>query len=155
VSALRVNAAAASHYRLRRAQDRRYRGTPSNVSTLYDVHVEAAQAVAESLRQVVVGISLAHEERSPEAVRSGARQLLTTMVPLRGSTPNDLYLRTAWRSDMSTQARAALWLIDTSAHSILNHLNRDESQDWDEVGAASCFAESGVEQLQQALASSR
>jgi hypothetical protein len=117
--------------------------------------VEAAQAVAENLRQVVVRIILAHEERSPEGVRSGALQLLATMGPLRGSTPNDPHLPTAWRSEVSSDARAALWLIDASAHLILDHLDNDGSRNWDGVGAASSFAESGVEQLQDDLASSR
>jgi hypothetical protein len=116
--------------------------------------VEPAQVVAESLQQIVVKITAACEEKRPEIIRSGALQLLATMGPLRGSTPHDLHLSTAWRSDMAPKTRTALWLIDASAHSILEHLGEDGSRDWAGVGAASSFAESGIDQLQEELVGS-
>ena len=124
------------------------------VVTTYALRMEAAQAVADRLRQIVAGIVLAHEKGSAKEVRTGALQLLATLGSLRGSTPEDMHLRSAWRSDMSSDARAALWLIDVSAHSILDDLDANGPSDWVGVGAASSFAQSGVQQLEESVSGS-
>jgi hypothetical protein len=105
------------------------------------------------MMQVVVTIEAACRARSAEAVRSSTLKALAMMEPFRGTTPGQLHLSSAWRADLSCEAHASLWLIDASTHSILALLDADDGQDWDQLGATSAFAESGVEQLQERLAS--
>jgi hypothetical protein len=104
------------------------------------------------MMQVVVNIEAACRARNAEAVHSGALEALAAMEPLLGTTPGQLHLSSAWRADLSREARASLWLIDSSAHSILELLDADKGPDWGQLGAACAFAESGMEQLQESLA---
>jgi hypothetical protein len=104
--------------------------------------------------QIVIGVEAVCRARNAEAVHSGALEALARIEPLRGKTPELLYLPSAWRADLPREAHASLWLIHSSAQSILELLDADKSPDWDRLGAASVFAEGGVEQLQANLASS-
>jgi hypothetical protein len=104
------------------------------------------------MMQVVMDIEAACRAKNAEAVHSGALEALAAMEPFLGTTPGQLHLSSAWRADLSREAGASLWLIDSSAHSILELLEADNDPDWDQMGAASAFAESGVEQLQEHLA---
>jgi hypothetical protein len=101
----------------------------------------------------VVDTRLNPPPRFPGRDNEYQRESTVTSGPFRGTTPGQLYLSSAWRADLSCEAHASLWLIDASTHSILALLDADDGQDWDQLGATSAFAESGVEQLQERLAS--
>ena len=70
-------------------------------------------------------------------VRAAALNILATLEPLRDKP--DVPLQ-EWRRDVPKATRAALWLVDSSANSLLEQLNT-EKPDWDQIGVAAIFAE--------------
>jgi hypothetical protein len=113
--------------------------------------VAKAEEVTEGLTDAIEVITAAWETRNADEVRIGVSHLFTALEPFRGTTPDEMHLPSAWRSDLPRDAHSCLWLIHESTNSLLEHLDEVGGPNWDGIGAASTFAESGVEQLQRAL----
>jgi len=108
----------------------------------------SAEDVQLALGRTIAGVQAACKAGDTEYVRTAALNILATLETLRDKP--DVPLQ-EWRSDVPKAARAALWLVDSSANSLLEQLNT-EKPDWDGIGAAAIFAQSGVEQLRDDLA---
>lgn len=108
----------------------------------------SAEDVQLALARTLAGVRAACKAGDAEYVRTAALSILASLQPLRDKP--DVPLQ-EWRSDLPKSARAALWLVDSSANSLLEQL-KTEKPDWDRIGAAAIFAQSGVEQLRDDLA---
>jgi hypothetical protein len=105
------------------------------------------QDVLLSLGRTIAGVQTACQERDSEYVRTAADGVLAALEPLRDKP--DIPLQ-EWRADVPKDARSALWLVESSANSLLEKLTADPL-DWGGIGAAASFTQSGVELLREAL----
>jgi hypothetical protein len=106
--------------------------------------------IASRLALILAGVQAAWGVHDDEAVRTGASELLAEIEPLQRHGRESGEPELLWYSHLPGSGGAAIWLIESSATSMLEQLS-SSSPDWDQVGAASSFAESGVQQLQAAI----
>jgi len=106
--------------------------------------------IASRLALILAGVQPAWGVHDAEAVRTGASELLAEIEPLQRHGRESGKPELIWYSHLPGFGGAAIWLIESSANSMLEQLS-SSSPDWDQVRAASSFAESGVHQLQAAI----
>ncbi len=92
------------------------------------------------MASAVSSVQTAWAERNSENIAAGASQLSTAAEEVAGE------------EDLSGEAMAALWIVRDNAECLTGQVSRTPT-DWDLIGAASAFAESGVDQLREALIS--
>jgi hypothetical protein len=107
------------------------------------------QQIASRLELIASDLQAASAAHDREAVRLGASELLAEIEPLqregRGSGKPELL----WYVH-HPGGGASIWLVDAAATSILDQFSSSDL-DWDQVAAAATFAESGIQQLQDAI----
>jgi hypothetical protein len=105
--------------------------------------------IAGRLELIASDLQAASGVHDVEAVRLGASELLAEIEPLQREGRESGKPELLWYSH-HPGGGAGIWLVDASATSILNQLNSSDL-DWDQVAAAATYAESGVQQLQDAI----
>jgi hypothetical protein len=106
-------------------------------------------AIASRLELILSGIQAACVVHNDKAVLAGASELLAEIEPLQRQGRESGNPELFWYSDLPDSG-AGIWLVESSASSMLDQLN-SSAPDWGQVGAASSFAESGVQQFRDAM----
>lgn len=114
-----------------------------------DDHTATLTRIVGRLDLIVSDLQAAGGAHDGEAVRLGASEVLAELEPLQREGRASGKPEPLWYAD-HPGGGAGIWLIEASAHSILEALSSPDP-DWDRVGAAATFAESGLQQLQDAL----
>lgn len=114
-----------------------------------DDHTDALTRIVGRLDLLVSDLQAAGGAHDGEAVRLGASEVLAELEPLQREGRESGKPQPLWYAD-HPGGGAGIWLIEASAHSVLEELD-SPVPDWDRIAAAATFAESGVEQLQDAL----
>jgi hypothetical protein len=120
---------------------------PSNPDS--DETSGSLQQIAGRLELIASDLQAASGVQDLEAVRLGASELLAEIEPLQREGRASGKPELLWYSH-HPGGGAGIWLVDASATAILDQLSSSDL-DWDQVAAAATIAESGVEQLQDAI----
>lgn len=107
------------------------------------------EQVAGRLELIASDLQAACGARDSEAVRLGASELLAEIAPLQREGRESGKPELLWYSH-HPGGGAGIWLVEASATSILDGLSSSDP-DWEQLATAATFAESGVEQLQDAI----
>jgi hypothetical protein len=108
------------------------------------------RAIADRLALIVSGVQAASVVHDAEAVRRGASEMLAEIEPLQREGRESGKPELLWYSHLPGSGGAGVWLVERSAESMLDQLN-SSSPDWGDVGAASSFAETGVQAFQDGI----
>lgn len=116
-----------------------------------DVH--DFDGVASRLGSILSGIHAGWAVHDDDAVRTGASELLKEIEPFQRQGRESGKPELLWYSHLPGSG-AGVWLVESSANSMLDEVN-SPTPDWDQVGAAMSFAESGVQQFRDAIKAGR
>jgi hypothetical protein len=98
------------------------------------------------LLSVVQAACVVHDD---EAVRTGASELLAEIEPLQRQGRESGKPELLWYSQLPGSG-AGIWLVESAANSMLEQLS-SSTPDWDQIGVAASFAESGLQRFQDAM----
>ena len=105
--------------------------------------------IASRLELILSGVQAASVVHDDEAVRTGASELLAEIERLQRRGRESEKTELLWYSHLPGSG-AGIWVVESAANSMLEQLS-SATPDWDQVGAAASFAESGVQQFQDAI----
>lgn len=105
--------------------------------------------IADHLTLLLSGVQAACVVHDDEAVRTGASELLAEIRPLQREGRESGRPELLWYSHLPGSG-AGIWLVEWAANSMLEQLG-SSTPDWDRIGAAASFAESGLQQFQDAM----
>ena len=105
--------------------------------------------IASRLALILSGVQAASVVHDDEVVRTGVSEMLAEIEPLQRQGRDSGSPELLWYSHLPGSG-AGVWLVESSADSILEQLS-SPTPDWDQVGASASFAESGVQQFQDAI----
>ncbi len=105
--------------------------------------------ITSRLALILSGVQAASVVHDGQAVRTGASELLAEIEPLQRQGRESGNPELLWYSHLPGSG-AGIWLVESSANSMLEQLS-SSTPDWDQVGAAASFADSGVQQFQDAI----
>ena len=101
------------------------------------------------LALILSGVQAASVVKGDEAVRTGASELLAEIAALQRTGRESGKPELLCYSHLPGSG-AGIWLVESSANSMLEQLSSSRP-DWDQVGVSASFAESGVQQFQDAI----
>jgi len=105
--------------------------------------------IANRLALILSGVQAASVVHDDEVVRTGASEILVEIEPLRRKGREYGSPELFWYRHLPASG-GGIWLVESSANSMLEQLS-SSTPDWDQVGAAASFAESGVQRFQDAI----
>lgn len=105
--------------------------------------------IADRLALLLSGVQAACVVHDDEAVRTGASELLAEIEPLLREGRESRKPQLLWYSHLPGRG-AGIWLVESAANSMLEQLG-SSTPDWNQIGAAASFAESGLQQFRDAM----